>query len=39
VTVLLDASPLLWTLADPDRLSAPAREAIGTELATLSAIW
>jgi PIN domain nuclease of toxin-antitoxin system len=38
VNVLLDTSTLLWTLADPDRLSAQAREAISTELATLSVV-
>jgi PIN domain nuclease of toxin-antitoxin system len=38
VTVLLDTSPLLWTLADPDRLSTQAREAIDTGLATLSVV-
>ena len=38
MTVLLDTSPLLWTLADPDRLSGQAREAIDTELATLSVV-
>jgi len=38
VTVLLDTSPLLWTLADPDRLSTEAREAIATGLATLSVV-
>lgn len=36
--VLLDTSTLLWTLADPDRLSAQAREAIATGLATLSVV-
>jgi PIN domain nuclease of toxin-antitoxin system len=36
--VLLDTSPLLWTLSDPDRLSAQAREAIDTGLATLSVV-
>ena len=36
--VLLDTSPLLWTLADPDRLSAQARGAIATGLATLSVV-
>ena len=36
--VLLDTSTLLWTLADPDKLSAQAREAIANELATLSVV-
>ena len=36
--VLLDTGTLLWTLADPDKLSGPAREAIGAGLATLSVV-
>ena len=36
--VLLDTSTLLWTLANPDRLSAKATEAIGGGLATLSVV-
>ena len=36
--VLLDTSPLLWTLADPDKLSPEAREAIATGSATLSVV-
>lgn len=36
--VLLDTSTLLWTLTDPEKLSVPAREAIGAGPATLSVV-